>query len=541
MSHASPCHDPTVTRLLTVIAVLLLLGTATSCDSTPSEQEQAPQPHSERKGPVGPVPPGLEKYYGQALSWGPCDAYASTNTERATYRDDQLECARLEVPMNYADPQGRTITVGVLRKAAREPSQRIGSLIVNPGGPGASGMSAAAGLAAGQRSTDLGKRFDLVGFDPRGIASSTPKVRCLNDQERDADRLDSDADTSPNGVAQTEREEQDYTAKCAERTGPDVLSNVGTRDVVKDVDVLRSALGDPKLSFLGYSYGTQIGSEYAQAFPANVRAMVLDGAIAPGQSTVEALVAQGAGFQRAFDDYAKWCASREDCATGPDPQRAVAAFQGLTRPLVEQPMDVGEGRRLSYKDATTAAIQALYAPELWQQLNTGLLELQQGRGQTLMALADAYFGRGTDGKYSGITDAFDAVRCVDDQRVTDPAVQREADRRYRSAAPFADDGRPASAARDICTFWPVPVTGQVNQPEVRNLPPTLVISTTGDPATPYQAGVQLADALHARLLTFEGTQHTVFLQGNACVDEAGIEYLVNLQLPSNGTRCTKQS
>lgn len=524
-----------VNRLLTVLSALAVLSAA-AC-SMPTQAPPPLQPHTDQKGPVGPVPPGLERYYGQALAWGPCAPYARTESDRASYANPGLECARLEVPLDYAAPQGQVITIGVLRSPAADQQQKIGSLQLNPGGPGASGMSTAASLAGSLRNSELGERFDLIGFDPRGIGASEPAVRCLTDQERDAKRLDSDADTSPSGVAQTEREERDYAAKCAERTGTQLLANVGTRDVVRDMDVLRSALGDEKLNYLGYSYGTRIGAEYAEQFPGNVRAMVLDGAIDPGQSAIDQLVAQGAGFQRAFDDFAVWCAARQQCSLGHDPKAAVAQFQQITRPLVENPARAGDGRELSYTDASMGAIQALYAPSLWSQLDSGLAELRQGSGRTLLALADSYFSRDQSGRYSNTTDAFDAVHCVDDQRVLDPQQRREADRRYREAAPFLDDGNPPSAARDMCAFWPVPVTGEPTDPEVGALPPTLVISTTGDPATPYDAGVKLAEALHGKLLTYEGTQHTVFLQGITCVDDAGTKYLVDLTVPANGARC----
>lgn len=524
-----------MTRLLRLSLAVVVLAGAFACSPTPEKPKL--EPHVQRSGPVGPVPPGLEKYYGQELSWGPCASYATTSADQMAFRNGGLECARVTVPVDYAEPAGKTLSFGLLRKRASDPAQRIGSLLVNPGGPGASGMSSAAGLAATIGTSDLGRRFDLVGFDPRGIASSKPQVRCLTGPERDAERLDSDVDTSPQGIAETESENQEYTAKCAQRTGVDLLSNLGTREVVKDMDVIRSVLGDKRLTYLGYSYGTRIGSEYAEEFPRNVRAMVLDGAIDPGQGVVSAMVSQAEGFQRAFNDFAKWCADRQRCALGPDPNRAVTAFQQLTRPLVEQPVEV-DGRKLSYSDATTAAIQALYAPQLWQQLNTGLQQLAMGDGRLLLALADLYFGREPDGMYSTVTDAFDAVRCVDDQRVTNSAEIREADRRYREVAPFLDDGRPPSRAKDACAFWPVPVTGEPNQPTVNGLPPILVVSTTGDPATPYAAGAELAAALRGRLLTFEGTQHTVFLQGNPCVDSAGIEYLLEGKLPGEGTRCS---
>lgn len=516
------------------MGTLVLLG-AVAC--TPTPQPPPLRPHTEHRGPAGPVPAGLERYYGQSLEWGPCADYATTARTRAVYQNRRLECARLTVPVDYSEPQGTTITLGVLRKPASDPARRIGSLVVNPGGPGASGMTTAAGLTGAVAGNDLGRRFDLVGFDPRGIGASQPRVNCLTARGRDAERLDSDANTSPSAVAETERENRTYAAECARRSGTEMLANMGTRDVAKDMDVLRSALGDEKLTYLGYSYGTRIGAEYAEQFPGNVRAMVLDGAIDPTQNTVQSMVAQAAGFQQAFDAFAAWCARQDSCGLGDDPTRAVEVYQRLTRPLVERSVPASQGRRLSYSDATTGTIQALYAESLWPRLNDSLLQLARGRGQILLGLADSYYGRTDDGRYSGITDAFDVVRCVDDPRVTDRARMREADRRYQQAAPFLDNGYPPSGARNPCAFWPVPVTGDTVPPDPRKLPPTLVVSTTGDPATPYAAGVQLADTLGGRLLTFEGTQHTVFLQGNSCVDRAGIRYLVELRPPREGTRC----
>ena len=496
----------------------------------------------ESHGPVGPVPTGLDKFYGQSLTWGECAPYATSADAKAAFKADTLQCARLTVPLDYAKSAADTITLGLLRVKASGPGQRIGSLIVNPGGPGASGMEAAAGLSGRIAGTALGKRFDLVGFDPRGVGASQPEVVCLTDAERDADRADdSEVDPSPQGVAKTEGEEKDYAVKCDQRTDKhdEMLANIGTRDVVKDMDVLRSVLGDRKLTYLGYSYGTRIGSTYAEAFPANVRAMVLDGAVDPEQGPLDSLIAQGQGFGKAFDEFTKWCALRQDCALGNDPAAATANYRTLVNPLIDFHVEVGDGRKLSYGDATIGTVQALYQQELWEPLNSGLNELKQQRGATLMQLADLYNERGSDGHYGTTQDVFNAVRCVDDPRVTDPAAILQAQQEYMKVAPFLDDGRQASAARDACAFWPVPNTGEPHQPKVDGLPPTLTISTTNDPATPYQAGINLAKAMKGSLLTFEGTQHTVFLQGVACVDNAGTDYLLDGKLPAEGTRCTK--
>ncbi|MDQ2589235.1 alpha/beta hydrolase [Saccharothrix yanglingensis] len=516
--------------LLLVLAIPLLASCTSVVTGSPTAGTTL-----ERRGPAGTVPAGLERFYGQQLGWEDCGPYATTGTTASQFRNRaDLECARLEVPLDYAQPTGRTIRLGLLRQRAA--GDRIGSLVVNPGGPGASGMSAAAGLASQVKRTDLGERFDLVGFDPRGVGASEPQVKCLSDAERDVERLDTDLDTSPSGIAQTEEENKRYAEKCASTSGVDLLANVGTRDVVRDLDVMRSALGDEKLTYLGYSYGTHIGAGYAQAFPGNVRALVLDGAVDPTQNQVESLIAQGAGFQKAFDAFAAWCAKRQDCALGADPAKANQAFRDLTLPLAERPVAV-EDRELSYNDAITGAIQAMYSEELWEPLNTGLTELKNNQGNVLMLLADSYFDRDQQGRYGTLNDAFVAIKCVDEPRVTDRAVLDDVARRYKAAAPFLDDGRPAVGALDACAFWPVPPTVQEPKP-VTGLPPVLVISTTGDPATPYDAGVSLAEELGGGLLTFEGNQHTVYLQGNECVDPVGDRYLIDLELPAEGTRCS---
>ena len=510
-------------------------------------------------GPVGAVPTGLEQFYGQSLSWGGCSAFATTPSDKKAYADPALQCAYLNVPLDYADPKGRVIKVGLLRRPASDPAHRIGSLVINPGGPGGSGMSTAASLADQIANNDVGKRFDFVGFDPRGVGSSKPQVVCRTPAERDAERLmNLNVDTSPAGVAQTENQEKADDAGCVSHTGQEVLANggtpqavsdtgkqilenVGTRDVVRDMDVMRSALGDEKLTYLGYSYGTRIGTSYAEAFPKNVRAMILDGALDPQQDQISELIDQARGFQKAFDAFAAWCAGRPDCALGQDKNQAVSKFQALVLPLIDKPVSVSDGRKLSYSDATIGTVQALYLSDLWPTLNRGLVELTQGQGNILMRLADIYYGRGQDGTYSTEMDVFQAVQCVDNPPIKDPNVARDVDAQYRKAAPFLDTRKPPSPALDNCAFWPVPSTGGPHDPRTPGLPTVMVISTTQDPATPYQAGVNLAHDLNARLLTYEGTQHTAFLQGNSCVDQAGISYLADLQLPAEGTRCKPTS
>ncbi|HET6500154.1 MAG TPA: alpha/beta hydrolase [Amycolatopsis sp.] len=538
--HAVPFVKRT-TRAAVLLSVVVLAAVAGCSSAQPPAGQQTVV---ETRGPAGVVPAGLEKFYSQPLAWGDCAPYATTQDAKAAFTSSEgLQCARLTVPLDYSNPTGATITLGILRHKATESANRIGSLVMNPGGPGASGMELAASLSSQIASSELGQRFDLVGFDPRGVGASQPEVNCLTDAERDTERAqDLDVDGSPAGVAKQDAEAKDFATKCAQRTqyGPQMLENLGTRDVAKDMDVLRSALGDQKLTYLGYSYGTRLGYTYAEDFPTNVRAMVLDGALDPNQDEEDSLVAQGAGFETAFTQYAAWCVARQDCALGTNAAGAVQAFQNLTRPLIDRPVRLPDGRELTYDDATLGAIQALYSQQYWPVLDSGLNQLKSGGGSTLMSLADQYNERDSSGHYSNSQDAFTAIRCVDDPPITNTAEILNAENRYDQVAPFLDDGRPNGAALDACAYWPVPNTSQPHEPKASGLPPVLVISTTNDPATPYQAGVNLAKAMNGALLTFQGTQHTIFLQGNQCVDAAGTAYLVNNTLPATGQRCAAQ-
>jgi pimeloyl-ACP methyl ester carboxylesterase len=523
-----------------VTASILLAFVAGACTTSVQGLPGPQLPFTERHAPVGPVPAGLEEFYGQPLAWESCDNYGKTDYDRDALKAANLQCTHLTVPLDYAKPAGDTIKLGILRRPAKSRADRIGSLVVNPGGPGAAGLSTAAGLADANET--LANRFDFVGFDPRGVGSSEPTVECLTDKEMDAERAaDDELDASPAGVARLNDEAKDFAAKCVTNTehGKEMLANIGTRDVAKDIDILRAALGDEKLTYLGYSYGTRIGSTYAETFPKNVRALVLDGALDPSKSPVEEVVEQGKGFQKAFDDFVAWCVDQGDCALGTDKSKGLQQFHDLVRPLGDNPVEVGDGRRLSYEDATTGVVQALYSEQLWEHLNTGLNELKQNEGATLMSLADLYLERDRNGTYSTTQDVFSAVRCVDDPRVTDPNTALAINREYKAAAPFLDDGNPPVAVLDSCAYWPVPNTTEPHVPNVPGLPKVLVISTTGDPATPYQAGVALAKGLGGGLLTYEATQHTVFLQKNRCVDDAGAAYLTDLTLPAEGTRCAQ--
>ncbi|WP_054813315.1 alpha/beta hydrolase [Nocardia arizonensis] len=502
-------------RVLAAVALLVL-----SAGCAASRDEPVPRP---------PAPAGLERFYSQVPQWGSCQDFGDA--------DDRFppsaRCTRITVPVDYARPEGATAQLALSRIPAS--GQKYGSLLLNPGGPGVSGLSMV-GIAG---RTPLAEHFDRVGFDPRGVGSSTPSIVCLTPREADAERAETPPDNTPEGIAYAEADNRDYAGKCAERTGVDFLAHVGTREVVQDMDVIRSVLGDPALSYLGYSYGTRLGSAYAEKFPDRVRAMVLDGAVDSAQDPVQESLRQAAGFQGVFNAYAADCATRSDCPLGADPSAAVARFRELVNPLLTKPAATEDPRGLGYGDAITGVQQALYSDEMWQVLTTGLDELRSGRGDTLLQLADMYDGRRADGSYDNTQDAFNAIRCVDDPRVLDPAVVGRQDSEYRKAAPFLDDGRGTGAAPlELCASWPVPNTSDPHRLSVAGLPRTVVVSTTDDPATPYQAGVDLARQLNAVLITYRGNRHTAALvAGDECLDGAVIAYLTDLVEPSSGLTC----
>lgn len=447
------------------------------------------------------------------------------------------QCAMLSVPIDYDAPSSGTVRLAVIRLPAT--GKRIGSLFVNPGGPGASAVDTVVGIGTALAGSPLTDHFDLVGFDPRGVGYSTPSLRCRTDAEFDAWRREPMVDYSPAGVAQIEALNKQYAQSCAARMGTAMLEHVGTREVARDMDSVRRMLGDDKINYLGFSYGTAIGTQYVNQFGDHVRAMVLDGAIDPSIDPVESSIRQMAGFQSAFNDYAADCAQSPDCPLGTDPAQAVTRYHQLVDPLAARPARTADPRGLSYADALTGTFNALYTPQFWRFLTSGLLGLARGTDPgDLLALADEYQGRDSRGHYSNDQDAFNGVRCVDAPSSTDPAVWAAADKRVREVSPFSSYGQfTGQAPRDVCSFWPVPATSTPKAAGPAAPGQVVVVSTTHDPATPYQSGVDLARQLNASLISFEGTQHTVVFNGYACIDTAVLDFLIDRTVPPSGLTC----
>ncbi|PEG34655.1 alpha/beta hydrolase [Mycolicibacterium agri] len=483
--------------------------------------------------PASATPEGrATERYGEPPVWGGCERFVAD-----TSKIPAAQCGTVSVPVDYANPEGPQAELAVIKVPAT--GDRIGVLMVNPGGPGASAVDTVAGMGAALADTEIGRRFDLVGFDPRGVGHSTPELRCRTDAEFDAYRRQPNADYSPAGVAHIESLYRQFAQWCTERMGTEFLANVGTANTAKDMDVVRAALGENLINYLGFSYGTELGAAYAEAYPDRIRAMVLDGAVDPSLDPIEENLRQLAGFQRAFEDYAADCASAPGCPLGDDPAKWVDRYHELVDPLVTQPAKTDDPRGLSYSDAITGTVNALYSRQFWKFLTSGLLGLQRGTDPgDLLLLADDYLGRDDQGHYSNKQDAFYAIRCVNAPFPTDPAVWAAADQRAREVAPFLSYGSfTGFAPRDVCAMWPVPPSSTPHPAVSPGPDKVVVVSTTHDPATPYEAGVELAKQMGARLITFEGTQHTVVFNGDACVDTAVVRFLVDLVAPPEGLHC----
>ena len=472
------------------------------------------------------------QHYGQPPPWGSCERWVGDVTRIPT-----AQCGTVSVPVDYAKPEGAQAQLAVIRIPAS--GDRIGVLVVNPGGPGASAVDTVASMGASLADTDVMRRFDLVGIDPRGVAHSTPELRCRTDAEFDAFRREPMADYSPEGVAHIEALNAQFADECAQRMGTEFLANVGTASSARDMDVVRAALGENQINYLGFSYGTELGAAYANAYPDRVRAMVLDGAVDPSLGPITSSIRQMAGFQTAFNDYAADCAQSAGCPLGTDPAKFVDRFHELVDPLVNKPGWTSDPRGLSYQDAITGTVDALYAQRYWQYLTSGLLGLQRGTDAgDLLLLADDYQHRDASGHYKNLQDAFAAIRCVDAPYPTDLAVWAGADRQIRAAAPFLEYGTfTGFAPRDLCAMWPVPATSTPHPATSPGPGKVVVVSTTHDPATPYQAGVDLARQMGASLLTFDGTQHTVVFNGDQCVDTAVVNFLTGSAVPPDGLSC----
>jgi pimeloyl-ACP methyl ester carboxylesterase len=439
--------------------------------------------------------------------------------------------ATMQVPLDWANVESPKITITVLRIRSASQHDRLGSLVINPGGPGGSGVQAAIDLAVQELPSAILDRFDIVGFDPRGIGLSHP-LQCITDKEKDAE-LNLPADPTTDAAWQQSIADDTSVANGCYKAYGSNLTYYSTAETVRDMEALRAKLGDSKLTYLGYSYGTLLGAEYASAFPDKVRALVLDGAIDPTISSIDQDKAQAAGFELAFSHFAQACTAKA-CKLGNDPQQFVmtlmakAAANPIPSGTTKDKRKAGDGAIL------LGVISALYDQTQWATLTTALVDANNGDAAGILALDDAYNERQPDGTYSNIEDANAAISCSDDTQRPTLAQARALEPQWRASNPLF--GGSAASSLGFCSLWKAPP----DQPIVvgdDHAPPILVIGTTGDPATPISGADHLATLLGSgRLLVWQGDGHTAYPK-TPCVTTDVDNYLINLTLPPVGATC----
>ena len=484
--------------------------------SAPAGESSTTTAETTAAGPAAPV------------EWGECET--SDDYDVAGW-----ECGTVEVPLDYADPSGRTITIALTRAPATDDATRIGSLFVNPGGPGGSGIETVHYLVD-ELPENVKARFDIVGFDPRGVGASTA-VDCVDDKAKDAEAdLDPTPDTPAEVTALANRLAESSKA-CAAAQG-DLLPYLGTVNAARDLDRLREAVGDEGLTYLGFSYGTTLGATYAGLFADKARALVLDGATDPasGMSTEGEQSTGWYGdqdFDGAFSRFAEACQAATECAAQPGAETLLEQVRTNVEkaPIPAAAVESEDGRKLTSGLLETGVASGLYDAASWPFLAVALKDAAAGDGSVMIRLADNLNRRGPDGEWDNLFDAFRAVACADfPARPTTAEVKAELTK-------AAGEELPADVPNPSCTGWPETAEALPAVKPVGTATPVLVIGTRGDPATPYDNAPAMVDRLQdAALLTWEGDGHTAFPKTD-CINAAVTGYLIDLEVPEDGASC----
>ncbi|MGH3483998.1 MAG: alpha/beta hydrolase [Nocardioidaceae bacterium] len=503
---------------LAVVAVL-----ATGCgggDDDPEADDPTTEPAAETEQ-SSPAPDSdrssVAAFHDQTIDWSECGDF---------------ECGSVEVPLDYDDPSGETVELQ-LKRAPAQSDDPIGTLFINPGGPGGSGQNYVDSFAP-QMSSEVLDNYDIIGFDPRGVAESDPLV-CLDDAELDElVAFDPDPDT-PAEADEARELVRGLGEGCVD--AGELSAHVSTVEVARDLDILRAVVGDPKLTYYGASYGTLIGATYAELFPERVGRFVLDGAIDPALSATELNIQQAAGFQTALEAYIDYCVSSGECPLGSDPQSAMDQLMGFLDGLDQEPLDSGDpDRPLTQSLGFYGIALPLYSEDFWPLLTQGLTAALDGDGSLLLGFADTYLSRTPAGYSDNSAQVIYAVNCLDhpvqlsDQQISD------SESRYEQVSPVF--GRIFAWSMISCSEWPIQPEQPAPDIDGAGAAPIVVIGTTRDPATPYHWADALAGHLQSGVLVSrDGDGHTGYHMGNDCVDEAIDAYLVDGTVPQDGLSC----
>lgn len=466
------------------------------------------------------VDAALLPYYGQTLTWTACGSAG-------------FDCTTVTAPRDYSDPSAGELQLAVIRHRATS-GEPLGSLLTNPGGPGVSGVDTVRDSLSLVADEALTRSFDVIGFDPRGVGQSTA-VSCYDAAGMDAYLYDvpPGARGSDERNAALEQRQADF-AKACEAGSDGILPYISTENAARDMDLLRAVLGDEKLNYLGFSYGSLLGATYAGLFPERVGRMVLDGGIDPSLASSESGIAQAVGFENALRAFMADCLRTSECPFSGSVDDAMDDVASMLARADSRPLAAPDGRLLGADTLLTAIVAALYSDQNWPYLRVALADVQNGDASVAFQLADFYNGR-VDGQYTDNTmQALRAYNCVDYPREDDAdeaAIEEELAQKAPVVAPYW-------VGPDACAAWPAPPTGRPAAITAPGSPPILVLGTTGDPATPYAEAQALADQLsQGVLVTYVGEGHLAYNKGNDCVNTAVDDYLIDDTVPAPDLRC----
>lgn len=479
-----------------------------------------PKPSVTKAPDTEGVAEDLLPFYGQTLTWTECGT--------------GFDCTDVTAPLDWENPGDGEITLSVVRHQATGEAQ--GSLLTNPGGPGASGVELIRDSLDFAVGADLIENFDVIGFDPRGVGQSSA-VTCL-----DAAGMDDYLYTLPTAKRGTPEWEAELLAgaeefaQACDANSDGILPHITTINSARDMDLIRAVLGDTELNYLGYSYGTFLGATYASLYPEKAGRLVLDGAIDPAVSGLDVGATQALGFESALRAYMQSCLDSGECPFNGTVDEAMADLGALLASVDANPLQNGDGRLMGADALMTGIIAALYSADNWTYLTQALDEALQGDPTTAFFLADFYNGRDQDGSYlDNSTEAFRAYNCMDYPVEDDPAAEAAIEAKIAEGAPTI---APYWSGPDPCEVWPYPPTGTRGEITAEGAGPILVVGTTNDPATPYEWSESLAGQLdEGVLITRVGEGHTGYNKGNSCVDSAVEAFFLDDTVPEDGLRC----
>ena len=496
-------------------------GRAPAAKSTASPSAD-PSSGKPNEAPAGDVPKGLEKFYKQKLAWAPCKD------------KPQMQCADVKVPLDYKKPDGKTITVAMAKVPAKS-GKPIGSLFVNPGGPGESGIDLVSG-ADKIFSKALRDQYDIVGFDPRGVGSSTA-VDCVSDAEL-GKYLDSEFDLStPEGKKAEKAQAEKFAKGCKDKSG-DLLAHVGTESAARDLDVLRGLVGDKKLNYFGFSYGTSLGGMYANLFPKKTGRLVLDGALDPQFGGARMGYEQTIGFEKAFERYAEYCVKGGNCPLGSSVDAAKKKMRALFDQAFKKPFPTADPKRpLNRNMLKYGVMLAMYSTAYRPYLDTGLSQLiKNNDGSFLLGWYDLASGR-QGGKFkNNSNEARTAINCAD-YPASSPSVTKRYQEKLKKEAPLFGAGSDGEGT-DLCSLLPYHPKSNPGPYTAKGSAPIVVIGTRHDPATPYHWAQALHKSLsNSVLLTWEGDGHLAYSRAGSCIESPVDKYLLTGEVPKDGLVC----